>query len=124
MSYEKVCQATKIVIGTKQTVKALKDGTASELIIASDAEAKVTAAVVNLAQVVNIPIIYVDSMKKTRESMWNRSWCFNCSNYQLKTVFVDRWSAKTLFLHKNEPPGCVGLQIMKGGNYSCQLLIN
>jgi large subunit ribosomal protein L7A len=64
MSYEKVCQATKIVIGTKQTVKALKDGTASELIIASDAEAKVTAAVVKLAQEVNIPIIYVDSMKK------------------------------------------------------------
>jgi large subunit ribosomal protein L7A len=40
MSYEKVCQATNIVIGTKQTVKALKDGTASELIIASDAERK------------------------------------------------------------------------------------
>jgi large subunit ribosomal protein L7A len=64
MSYEKVYQATKIVIGTKQTVKALKDGTASELIIASDAETKVTSSVVKLAQELNIPIIYVDSMKK------------------------------------------------------------
>jgi large subunit ribosomal protein L7A len=64
MSYEKVLQATKIVIGTKQTVKVLKDGTAIELIIASDAETNVTAAVVKLAQDLNIPIIYVDSMKK------------------------------------------------------------
>ncbi|WHY00863.1 50S ribosomal protein L7ae-like protein [Neobacillus sp. DY30] len=64
MSYEKVLQATKIVIGNKQTVKVLKDGTASELIIANDAETKVTAAVVKLAQELNIPIIYVNSMKK------------------------------------------------------------
>jgi large subunit ribosomal protein L7A len=64
MSSEKVGQATNIVIGTQHTVKALKDGTASDLLMASDAEAKVTAAVVNLAQVVNIQIIYVDSMKK------------------------------------------------------------
>ncbi|MDR7080444.1 large subunit ribosomal protein L7A [Neobacillus niacini] len=64
MSYEKVLQAKRIVIGTKQTVKALKDGTASELIIASDADTKVTAAVVKLAQDVNVPIIHVDSMKK------------------------------------------------------------
>lgn len=64
MSYEKVLQATKIVIGTKQTVKAIKDGTIYELIIASDAETKVTAEVVKLAQDLNIPVIYVDSMKK------------------------------------------------------------
>jgi len=64
MSYEKVLQAAKIVIGTKQTVKVLKDGTASELIIASDAEPRVTAGVVKLAQELNIPINYVDSMKK------------------------------------------------------------
>jgi large subunit ribosomal protein L7A len=64
MSYEKVLQATKIVIGTKQTVKVLKDGNASELIVASDAETKVTAAVVELAQELYIPITYVDSMKK------------------------------------------------------------
>jgi small subunit ribosomal protein S12 len=47
--------------------------------------------------------------------MWNRGWCFDCCNYLLKTVFVDKESAKTLFLQKDEPPGCVGLQITKGG---------
>jgi large subunit ribosomal protein L7A len=64
MSYEKVLQATKIIIGTKQTVKVLKDGYSCELIIASDAETSVTAAVVKLAQELNIPITYVDSMEK------------------------------------------------------------
>lgn len=64
MSYEKVLQAAKIVIGTKQAVKALKDGYSCELMIAKDAETKVTASVVKLAQEMNIPIIYVDSMKK------------------------------------------------------------
>ncbi|MBT2698363.1 50S ribosomal protein L7ae-like protein [Bacillus sp. ISL-40] len=64
MSYEKVLQARKFVIGTKQTVKALKDGNVRELIIASDADAKVTAAVVKEALDINVPILYVDSMKK------------------------------------------------------------
>jgi large subunit ribosomal protein L7A len=57
-------QAQKFVIGTKQTVKALKDGNVRELIIANDADAKVTAAVVKVALDINVPILYVDSMKK------------------------------------------------------------
>jgi large subunit ribosomal protein L7A len=64
MSYEKVLQANKIVIGTKQTVKALKDGLVRELIVANDADAKVTAGVVSQAHQSNVPILYVDSMKK------------------------------------------------------------
>ena len=36
-----------IVIGTKQTVKALKEGNVRELIVAKDADPKVTAKVVN-----------------------------------------------------------------------------
>jgi large subunit ribosomal protein L7A len=64
MSYEKVLQAQKFVIGTKQTVKALKDGNVRELIIANDADAKVTAAVVKEALDINVPILYVDSMLK------------------------------------------------------------
>jgi large subunit ribosomal protein L7A len=47
MSYEKVLQAKRFVIGTKQTVKALKEGNVRELIVASDADPKVTAKVVN-----------------------------------------------------------------------------
>ena len=37
MSYEKVLQAQKLIIGTKQTVKALKQGVVNELIVAEDA---------------------------------------------------------------------------------------
>jgi large subunit ribosomal protein L7A len=64
MSYEKVLQAQKFVIGTKQTVKALKEGNVRELIVAKDADAKVTANVVNEALDINVPILYVDSMLK------------------------------------------------------------
>jgi large subunit ribosomal protein L7A len=64
MSYEKVLQANNVIIGTKQTVKALKDGKAKELIVASDVETKVITNVVKLAHELNIPVTYVDSMKK------------------------------------------------------------
>jgi large subunit ribosomal protein L7A len=64
MSYEKVLQAKRFVIGTKQTVKALKEGNVRELIVASDADPKVTAKVVNEALDINVPIQYVDSMVK------------------------------------------------------------
>jgi large subunit ribosomal protein L7A len=64
MSYEKVLQASKIIIGTKQTVKALREGVVQELIIATDADTKVTAPAVNEAQKLSIPIQYVESMKK------------------------------------------------------------
>jgi large subunit ribosomal protein L7A len=64
MSYEKVLQAKKYVIGTNQAVKALKEGNVRELIVASDADLKLTAKVVNEALEINVPILYVDSMKK------------------------------------------------------------
>jgi large subunit ribosomal protein L7A len=64
MSYEKVLQAQKFVIGTKQTVKALKEGNVIELVVADDAEPKVTAKVVEEARMVNVPILHVESMKK------------------------------------------------------------
>jgi large subunit ribosomal protein L7A len=64
MSYEKVLQARKIVIGTKQAVKALKEGNAQEILVASDAEQRLTAKVVEEAILMEIPIHYVDSMKK------------------------------------------------------------
>jgi large subunit ribosomal protein L7A len=64
MSYEKVLQAQKVVIGTKQAVKALKEGNVQELVVASDAETKVTAKVVEVALGIEVPVQYVDSMKK------------------------------------------------------------
>lgn len=64
MSYEKVLQAKAVVIGTKQTVKALKQGTIKEVVVAEDADQRLTAKVINVATEVNVPILYVDSMKK------------------------------------------------------------
>ncbi|MGA9226296.1 MAG: 50S ribosomal protein L7ae-like protein [Mesobacillus sp.] len=64
MSYEKVAQANKIIVGSKQTVKALKAGEVMELVIAKDADAKVTAELMRTARDMKTAITYVDSMKK------------------------------------------------------------
>lgn len=64
MSYEKVAQAKKIIVGSKQTVKALKAGDVIELVIAKDADMKVTANLLQTAREMNTAITYVDSMKK------------------------------------------------------------
>lgn len=64
MSYEKVMQANTFIVGTKQTVKALKSGTVKEVVIAEDADVIVTQKVVQTANEHNIPVAKVDSMKK------------------------------------------------------------
>ncbi|MFD1708456.1 50S ribosomal protein L7ae-like protein [Siminovitchia sediminis] len=64
MSYEKVLQDANVVIGTKQTVRALKSGDAKQVFIAEDAEPRVTGNVIQTAQSLDIPVTKVDSMKK------------------------------------------------------------
>ncbi|NEU32457.1 50S ribosomal protein L7ae-like protein [bacterium LRH843] len=64
MSYEKLLQANHLIIGTKQTLKALEEGIVSEVIIARDAERRVIYKVEDLAKTKEIPIVYVDSIKK------------------------------------------------------------
>ena len=64
MSYEKVLQAKKFIIGTKQAVKALREGIVLELIIAADADPKIMAQAVKEAKEHEVPIFYADSMKK------------------------------------------------------------
>ncbi|MRG88010.1 50S ribosomal protein L7ae-like protein [Salinibacillus xinjiangensis] len=65
MSYEKVAQdKSRAVIGTKQTIKAIKNGEIEEVIVAEDAERRVTEKVVRLAKETGIPISHVDSMKQ------------------------------------------------------------
>jgi large subunit ribosomal protein L7A len=64
MSYDKVTQASNLVIGTKQTLKALEHGTIKELIIAEDADRKVVHKIEALARKKDVPVITVDSMKK------------------------------------------------------------
>lgn len=65
MSYEKVSQAgNNIIVGTKQTLKALKNGEVLEVIVAEDADQHVTNKVLVTATENKVPIIKVDSMKK------------------------------------------------------------
>ncbi|WP_458415204.1 50S ribosomal protein L7ae-like protein [Schinkia sp. CFF1] len=64
MSYEKVSQAKEIVIGSKQTLKAIKEDEVSEVIIADDADRRVTNKVLLAAKENGIPVVKVDSMKK------------------------------------------------------------
>jgi large subunit ribosomal protein L7A len=65
MSYEKVAQAkSDIIIGTKQTLKAMKNGEVDEVITADDADQTMTFKVANLALKLNIPHTRVASMKE------------------------------------------------------------
>ncbi|MEN1968928.1 50S ribosomal protein L7ae-like protein [Lentibacillus sp. N15] len=65
MSYEKVTQVqSRLIIGVKQTLKAMEKGVISEVIIANDADQHMTDRVMRLAEDLDIPIIRVSSMKK------------------------------------------------------------
>ena len=61
MSYDKVTQAEKLIIGTKQAVKTIRQNKAHEVFIAQDAEERVTKPVIEEAARQSIPTTYVDS---------------------------------------------------------------
>lgn len=65
MSYEKVMQVkSSVVIGTKQTLKAMKNGHISEVFVAVDADQHMIQKVTHLAEELGIPFHHVDSKKK------------------------------------------------------------
>ncbi|UOQ44625.1 50S ribosomal protein L7ae-like protein [Halobacillus salinarum] len=65
MSYEKVAEAkSDIVIGTKQTLKAMKNGEVTEVITAEDADQSMTEKVARLAKQLGIPHARVTSMRE------------------------------------------------------------
>ncbi|HEU5139859.1 MAG TPA: 50S ribosomal protein L7ae-like protein [Bacillales bacterium] len=64
MSYEKVTQASDVVIGTKQTMKALRAGQIRELVIAEDANIHILDDVLAIARQSKVPVSKVDSMQK------------------------------------------------------------
>ena len=68
MSYEKVKQAKKIISGTKQTVKAIRAGIVTEVIIAQDAEERIIAPAMEEAELHAIPVTYVNSRKQLGEA--------------------------------------------------------
>lgn len=65
MSYEKVTQGqSRLIIGTKQTLKAMNNGDVSEVFLADDADIQLTQKVADLAKELDILCHRVDSMKK------------------------------------------------------------
>ncbi|MBS4210534.1 50S ribosomal protein L7ae-like protein [Bacillus sp. FJAT-50079] len=64
MSYEKVLQASNVIVGTKQTIRALKSGHVLEVVVASDADPRITDSIIQLANDMDVPVTMVDSMKK------------------------------------------------------------
>ncbi len=65
MSYEKVAEAKKrLVIGAKQVQKAMKDGEVQEVVVAENAERRVTDDILLTADQLNVPVVFVDSMKQ------------------------------------------------------------
>jgi len=61
MSYEKVNQAKKTVIGTKQAVKAIHGGHVAEILVARDADIRITQPAIQLAQENGVKIDFVES---------------------------------------------------------------
>ncbi|MET3699942.1 large subunit ribosomal protein L7A [Bacillus oleivorans] len=64
MSYEKVSTAKEIVVGTKQTVKAIQNGRVKAVVLAADADPRVTNPVLAAAEEHDVPIQRVDSMQR------------------------------------------------------------
>lgn len=65
MSYDKVTQAKdRLLIGLKQTEKAMKAGQVNQIVIASDIDSAMRLKLVNLANELTIPYEIVDSKKR------------------------------------------------------------
>lgn len=65
MSYNKVTQLqSRVIIGTKQTLKAMNNGEVSEVFIAKDADQHITDRILEEAKTLQIPYVIVDSKKK------------------------------------------------------------
>ncbi|KZE72150.1 ribosomal L7Ae/L30e/S12e/Gadd45 family protein [Paenibacillus elgii] len=63
MSYDRVKQAAKLTIGTKQAMKTVEQCQATEVFIAKDADPRITIKIVNLCKKCGVKVTYVDSMK-------------------------------------------------------------
>lgn len=64
MSYDKVKQAGRISVGTKQATRAVELGVAVEVFVAKDADPRITNKMVHLCNRMGIQVTFVDSMKQ------------------------------------------------------------
>jgi len=63
MSYEEVKQANQLFVGTKQATRAVQLGKADKVIIAKDADPRLTMKVTSLCTKAGVEVDYVESMK-------------------------------------------------------------
>ena len=69
MPYNRVTQLqSRMIIGTKQTLKAMNNGEVSEIFIAQDVDQFITDKVIDEAKRLNISYTLVDSKKKLGEA--------------------------------------------------------
>ncbi|WP_188208016.1 ribosomal L7Ae/L30e/S12e/Gadd45 family protein [Alkalibacillus aidingensis] len=69
MSYEKVAQAqNRLIIGAKQVQKAMKNGEVLEVVVAENAERRITDKIIKIADQFKVTVNYVDSMKELGEA--------------------------------------------------------
>ncbi len=64
MSYQKVSNAENVVVGHKRTLEAIKNGIVKEVVIAEDADMRLTHVIIRTALQHNIPITKVESVRK------------------------------------------------------------
>ncbi|MDR6226968.1 50S ribosomal protein L7ae-like protein [Desmospora profundinema] len=68
MSYDKVKTASSLLIGAKQTKKAIEQGKAQQVLVAQDADEHVTRSLIQLCRQHGVPVVYVDSMRELGEA--------------------------------------------------------
>src|SRR5699024_11668358 len=65
MSYERLTELqSRVIIGTKQTIKAIEQNKVNELVVANDADQHITEEVIRLANEQGVKCTRVDSKKK------------------------------------------------------------
>lgn len=64
MSYERLRNAKRTVVGAKQTMKAVQRNEAKTVFLAENAERRITDPIRQACEEKNIPVELVDSMKK------------------------------------------------------------
>ncbi|MBP3038138.1 ribosomal L7Ae/L30e/S12e/Gadd45 family protein [Bacillaceae bacterium Marseille-Q3522] len=64
MNSDQVLQTKSFVVGTKQTVKALKAGTVKVLLLAEDADSVIKRKITEIAEANQVPVKKVYSMKE------------------------------------------------------------
>jgi large subunit ribosomal protein L7A len=65
---ERLKSSKKRIIGLKQTIKAIKNGSAHTVYIANDVEESIKNSILEVCRGKEVEIVYIDTMKKLGEA--------------------------------------------------------